>query len=187
MRTGPLLRAGFCVALLSSILLLADYADARGRGGVGGGRGAGAAGGVGGAGRAGAAAPGSAGGFSSSGPASSGSFTSGGGSRLINTNVANTNVANTNVGDTTVLRGGGYPVAVAPGTAVAAGAVAADPAGVVSRAAGPRAYGNAWAALPCNASSMSVNGITYYQCGSTWFTRSYVDGNVAYVVTNSPS
>jgi hypothetical protein len=57
---------------------------------------------------------------------------------------------------------------------------------MVSPATAPRAYGTAVAALPCNASSMSVNDITYYQCGSTWFTRSYVDGNVAYVVTNPP-
>jgi hypothetical protein len=105
---------------------------------------------------------------------------------LISTNVASTSVANTNVANTTILRGGGYAVAAAPGTAAAAGAIAAGPAGVVSPVTAPRAYGTAWAALPCNASSMSVNDITYYQCGSTWFTRSYVDGNVAYVVTNPP-
>jgi hypothetical protein len=92
-----------------------------------------------------------------------------------------TNVANTSIGGTTILRGGGYPVAVAPGTAVAAG-----PDGVISPATASRAYGTAWAVLPCNASSMPVNGTTYYQCDSTWFTRSYVDGNVAYVVTNPP-
>jgi hypothetical protein len=182
-----LFRASFCVALLSGILLLADYADARGRGGVGGGgRRAAAAGGVGGAGRAGATAPGSAGGFSSSGPASSGSFTSGGGSRFINTNVANANVAATNVGDTTVLRRGGYPVTAAPGTAATARAVVAGPAEVVSPATGPGAYRTALAALPCSASLMVVNSVNYYQCGSSWFTRSYVDGNVAYVVTNPP-
>ena len=182
MTTGFLFRASVFIALLSSIRLLADYyADARGRGGGGGGRGATAGRGVGSGGRAGATAPGSAGGFSRSGPASSGSFASGGGSRLINTNVANTNV-----GDTTILRGGGYAVAAAPGTAVGVGAVVAGPAGVASPATGPRAYGTAVAALPCDASSMSVNGITYYQCDSTWFTRSYVDGNVAYVVTNPP-
>jgi hypothetical protein len=111
---------------------------------------------------------------------------------LINTNVGNTNVAATSGADTTILRGGGYPVAAAPGTTAAAGAVAsagavaAGPAGVVSPVTGSRAYGTAWAALPCNASSMSVNGITYYQCDATWFTRSYVDGNVAYVVSNPP-
>jgi hypothetical protein len=111
---------------------------------------------------------------------------SSGGPRLISTSVASTSVANTNVGDTTVLRGGGYPVAAAPGTAATAGAAAAGPAGVVSPVTGPRAYGTAWAALPCSASLTVVNDITYYQCGSTWFTRSYVDGNLAYVATNPP-
>jgi hypothetical protein len=33
---------------------------------------------------------------------------------------------------------------------------------------------------------MSVNGVNYYQCGPTWFTRNYVDGDVAYVATNPP-
>jgi hypothetical protein len=42
------------------------------------------------------------------------------------------------------------------------------------------------AGLPCSASPYAVNGISYYQCGSTWYTRSYVDGNVAYVVTGPP-
>jgi len=57
---------------------------------------------------------------------------------------------------------------------------------VVSPATGPLAYTTAWAALPCSASVMVVNGVSYYQCGSMWYTRSYVDGNVAYVVTNPP-
>ncbi|HEX3418514.1 MAG TPA: hypothetical protein VHT21_19230 [Stellaceae bacterium] len=180
MKTGFLFRASFCVALLAWMLLLADYADARGRGRVGGGgRGAAAGAGVG-AGRAGATAPGSAGGFSRSGPASSGSFASSGGSRLINTNVVNANIANTNVADTTILRGGGDPVAAVPGTVATAGAVAAGTAAVA------RARTTAVAALPCSADPVLVNGITYYKCDWTWFTRSYIDGDVAYVVTNPP-
>jgi len=42
------------------------------------------------------------------------------------------------------------------------------------------------ATLPCSANPYAVSGIYYYQCGSTWYTRSYVDGNVAYVVTGPP-
>jgi hypothetical protein len=42
------------------------------------------------------------------------------------------------------------------------------------------------AGLPCSASPYAVNGISYYQCGSTWYTRGYVDGNVGYVVTGPP-
>ena len=101
---------------------------------------------------------------------------------MISTNVGNSSVANTNVADTTVLRGGGYPVAAAPGTPATTGA------GAVGAPAAPirRGYGTAWATLPCAASSMTVNEVTYYQCGSTWFTRSFVDGNLAYVVTNPP-
>jgi hypothetical protein len=65
-------------------------------------------------------------------------------------------------------------------TAATAGAVAAGTAAVV------RARTTAVTALPCSADPILVNGVTYYQCDSTWFTRSYVDGNVAYVVTNPP-
>jgi hypothetical protein len=99
---------------------------------------------------------------------------------VINTNVASTNIACTNVANTTILRGGGDPVAAVPGTVATAGAVAAGTAAV----AGART--SAVAALPCSTDQVLVNGIHYSQCGSTWFTRSYVDGNVAHVVTNPP-
>jgi hypothetical protein len=105
---------------------------------------------------------------------------------LINTNVATTNVANTNVAGTTILRGGSYPVAAAPGTAATAGAVAAGTAAVATGVTAPRAYTTAVAALPCDPHLLWVNDITYYRCDSTWYTRSYVDGNIAYVVNNPP-
>jgi len=41
--------------------------------------------------------------------------------------------------------------------------------------------------LPCNsAEEVHVNGTKYYKCDNTWYTRSYVDGNVSYVSVAAP-
>jgi hypothetical protein len=42
------------------------------------------------------------------------------------------------------------------------------------------------AELPCAAQPVHVNEVAFYQCGSTWFTRAYVSGSVAYVVSSPP-
>jgi hypothetical protein len=84
--------------------------------------------------------------------------------------------------------GGG---AVAAGGYYAAGAVARPYAGYGAAAvttavvAGTAAAAYS-ASLPCSASPYAWNGVSYYQCGSSWYTRSYVNGNVAYVVTGPP-
>jgi hypothetical protein len=97
-------------------------------------------------------------------------------------------VSNTNISNTNVVRGGayaggyyagGYPV----GAAAVTTAAVAGTAAVAYSASNP---GYAVAALPCSASPYAWNGISYYQCGSNWYTRSYVNGNVAYVVTGPP-
>ena len=42
------------------------------------------------------------------------------------------------------------------------------------------------AALPPSCSTVSVNGITYQQCGSTWFQPQYSGSQVNYIVVNPP-
>jgi hypothetical protein len=32
----------------------------------------------------------------------------------------------------------------------------------------------------------AINGAMYYQCGTTWYSRGYVNGNVNYVVVPKP-
>ena len=101
-------------------------------------------------------------------------------------------VGNTNINNTNVVRGGAYPAAgggyYAGGARPYAGyGAAAVTAGAVT--AGVVAAGTAAAysaSLPCSASPYAWNGASYYQCGSSWYTRGYVNGNVAYVVTGPP-
>lgn len=40
--------------------------------------------------------------------------------------------------------------------------------------------------LPCSPTVVSASGVSYYGCGGTWYNRSYVEGNVTYVVVNPP-
>lgn len=40
--------------------------------------------------------------------------------------------------------------------------------------------------LPCSYTTVSINGATYYQCGTTWYSRGYMNGNVNYVVVPKP-
>jgi hypothetical protein len=44
----------------------------------------------------------------------------------------------------------------------------------------------AFNAQKSSCSSVSVNGMTYQQCGSTWYQPSYQGGNVTYIVVNPP-
>jgi hypothetical protein len=41
-------------------------------------------------------------------------------------------------------------------------------------------------ALSCQMNPVVVNGTTYYQCGTTWYQRSFSGGDVTYVVIESP-
>lgn len=87
----------------------------------------------------------------------------------------NTNInrsANVNVNrdvDIDVDRRWNHPV----GTAVAIGATAA-------------AIGSIVYSLPPSCSTIQVNGVTYRQCGSSWYQPRYVGTSVQYVVVNSP-
>ena len=87
-----------------------------------------------------------------------------------NTNInrsANVNV-NRNV-DIDVDRRWNHPV----GTAVAIGATAAVIGSIVY-------------SLPPSCSTIYVDGVTYRQCGSSWYQPRYVGTGVQYVVVNSP-
>jgi len=42
------------------------------------------------------------------------------------------------------------------------------------------------AALPPSCSTVSVNGISYQQCGSTWYQPQYAGSQVNYIVVNPP-
>jgi hypothetical protein len=41
--------------------------------------------------------------------------------------------------------------------------------------------------LSCSSTTVVAGGVTYYNCGSTWYQRSYGGGSVTYVVVNAPS
>ena len=60
---------------------------------------------------------------------------------------------------------------------------AAFVAGTAVGAAATRTYVTT---LPCDYTTAFINGSTYYQCGSTWYSRGYVNGNVTYVVVQPP-
>ncbi|NLC70588.1 MAG: hypothetical protein GX751_04420 [Desulfuromonadaceae bacterium] len=40
--------------------------------------------------------------------------------------------------------------------------------------------------LPCTAATVIVNGTTFYQCGTTWYSRGYQGNNIVYIVATPP-
>jgi hypothetical protein len=40
--------------------------------------------------------------------------------------------------------------------------------------------------LPCAGTTVIVNGASYYQCGTTWYSRGYQSGTVVYIVGGPP-
>jgi UDP-3-O-[3-hydroxymyristoyl] glucosamine N-acyltransferase len=90
----------------------------------------------------------------------------------LNRNVNVNRNANVNVNrhiDVDVDRRWNHPV----GTAVAIGATAA-------------VIGSIIYSLPPSCSTVQVGGVTYQQCGSTWYQPRYAGSSVQYVVVNSP-
>jgi hypothetical protein len=43
------------------------------------------------------------------------------------------------------------------------------------------------ASLPCDPNVSDINGVTYYQCGSTWYTAAYGSSGVIYMPVSPPS
>ena len=97
------------------------------------------------------------GGFSRGGPASSGSFSAGAG-----------------------RAGMGGQAGVGGGAAGAAGV------GDRARWDNAAARTTTVAVLPCSATVTTVNGVTYYSCGTTYYTQSYSGGSVVYVPSAPP-
>jgi hypothetical protein len=41
--------------------------------------------------------------------------------------------------------------------------------------------------LPCSGAAVIVDGIHYYKCGTTWYSRGNQGGTVVYIVSGAPS
>jgi hypothetical protein len=53
-------------------------------------------------------------------------------------------------------------------------------------AVGTALTASAFYATSCPRVPAVVNGVTYYQCGSTWYQPTYQGSEVTYVVVNAP-
>jgi hypothetical protein len=45
----------------------------------------------------------------------------------------------------------------------------------------------AFRSLSCTSTLIVVGGVTYYRCGSDWYSRAYHGGNVTYVIVTAPA
>jgi hypothetical protein len=45
---------------------------------------------------------------------------------------------------------------------------------------------SAFQSMSCPMTPVVVNGLTYYQCGSTWYQPAYKGSEVTYIVVNPP-
>ena len=128
------------------------------------------------------------GGFSRGGAASSGSFSAGAGRAGVG---GQAGVGGVSAGQAGAGRAGvGGQAGVGGGAAgqagVGGGAAGAAGVGTAARWDNVAARGTAVAVLPCSAGVMMVNGVTYYYCGTTYYTQSYSGGSVVYVPTAPP-
>jgi hypothetical protein len=41
--------------------------------------------------------------------------------------------------------------------------------------------------LPCAATAVSVEGVSYYKCGDSWYTRGYAGSQVTYLAVPPPA
>jgi hypothetical protein len=44
-----------------------------------------------------------------------------------------------------------------------------------------------YTSLPCTGEAVVVDGVTYYRCSSTWYTRTFSRGDVTYAVVDAPA
>ena len=65
----------------------------------------------------------------------------------------------------------------------AAGAASTTPSTTVVYTTPPPA---GYTSLPCTPSVIAANGVTYYQCGSTWYNQAYAGDGVTYVTVAPP-
>ncbi len=71
-----------------------------------------------------------------------------------------------------------------PGGSFAAGMVVGG--AVVGTAAAAASTTSYVTTLPCSARVVTVSGVHYYSCGSTWYRRSYVGSQVTYIIVEPP-
>jgi len=71
------------------------------------------------------------------------------------------------------------------GEVIVAGAVIAGTAAVVGAAAAStrHVYYNT---LPCTATTLIVGGITYFRCGSIWYSQIYAANGISYAMVQAP-
>ena len=81
---------------------------------------------------------------------------------------------------------GSFSAGAAGQAGVGGGAAGAAGVGTAARWDNVAARGTAVVVLPCSASVMMINGVTYYSCGTTYYTPVYSGGSVVYVPTAPP-
>jgi hypothetical protein len=54
-------------------------------------------------------------------------------------------------------------------------------------AVGAVARSNYVVTLSCTPTIVVSNGVTYYNCGSSWYTRGNVSGDVVYIIATVPA
>ena len=72
------------------------------------------------------------------------------------------------------------------GYAIAGAAVGAAVGFVAGAATAQAAAPTYVTVLPCTPVVVVATGVSYYRCDTLWYNRSYVNGNVAYVVVTAP-
>jgi hypothetical protein len=96
----------------------------------------------------------------------------------VNVNVnKNVNVNNNYHGNGYYGGGCCYSTGAAVATAAAVTATAMVTAAVI---------GSVVNTVPPSCTMVAVGGVTYQQCGSTWYQPQFVGGNTTYVVVNAP-
>ena len=46
---------------------------------------------------------------------------------------------------------------------------------------------SAFRSLSCVSTTVIVNGVTYYRCGTGWYSRAYHGGDVTYIIVTAPA
>jgi hypothetical protein len=72
------------------------------------------------------------------------------------------------------------------GELLAGAIVGATVVGVAAAATRPESTTTYVTTLPCEATAVAVEGVSYYKCGDDWFTRAYAGSEVTYLSVPAP-
>ncbi len=72
------------------------------------------------------------------------------------------------------------------GELLAGAIVGATVVGVAAAATRPEPTTTYVTTLPCEATAVSVEGVSYYKCGENWYTRAYAGSEVTYLSVPAP-